>query len=162
MKLSREYLWIFLSNGVHSWDEHERPTKFLRISHQETQWNLGWKGQREWSKRPHNSQNSIDKKQADTTSLRDFPGSAQDICLPIQGTWVQCLVWEEFTHCGATKAMCHNYWTLVLQLLKPVYLEAVLHRDTTATRSPCSPMKSSLCSLQLEKAYTQQPNIINE
>ena len=31
------------------------------------------------------------------------------ICLPMQGTWVQALVWEDLTCCGATKPMRHNY-----------------------------------------------------
>ena len=30
------------------------------------------------------------------------------ICLPMQGTWVQSLVWEDPTCLGATKAMCHT------------------------------------------------------
>ena len=55
------------------------------------------------------------------------------ICLPMQGTWVRALVWEDTTCCRATKPMCHNYWACTLettshnyrahapQLLKPVY-----------------------------------------
>ena len=61
------------------------------------------------------------------------------IHLPMQGTWVRALVQEDPTGCGATKPMCHNYWTCALepashnywahvpQLLKPVHLEPVLH-----------------------------------
>ena len=37
------------------------------------------------------------------------------ICLPIQGAWVQSLVLEEPTCCGATKPMCHNYWACALE-----------------------------------------------
>ncbi|KAJ8780721.1 hypothetical protein J1605_000764 [Eschrichtius robustus] len=29
--------------------------------------------------------------------------------LPMQGTWVRALVWEDPTCCGATKPMHHNY-----------------------------------------------------
>ena len=32
------------------------------------------------------------------------------ICLPMQGTRVRALVWEDPTCRGATKPMCHNYW----------------------------------------------------
>ena len=54
------------------------------------------------------------------------------ICLPVQGTLVWSLVWEDFTYHGATKPVRHNYWARalrpsgrnswahVLQLLKPV------------------------------------------
>ena len=31
------------------------------------------------------------------------------IRLPMQGTWVRALVWEDPTCRGATKPMCHNY-----------------------------------------------------
>ena len=31
------------------------------------------------------------------------------ICLPMQGTWVQFLVWEDPTCRGATKPVHHNY-----------------------------------------------------
>ena len=31
------------------------------------------------------------------------------IRLPMQGTWVRALVWEDPTCCGATKPVCHNY-----------------------------------------------------
>ena len=29
--------------------------------------------------------------------------------LPMQGTWVQFLVWEDSTCCGAAKPMSHNH-----------------------------------------------------
>ena len=57
----------------------------------------------------------------------------------MQGTQVPALVREDPTCHGATKPMCHNYWACtlepanhnywarVLQLLKPVHLEPVLH-----------------------------------
>ena len=31
------------------------------------------------------------------------------ILLPMQGTWVQSLIWEDPTCLGATKAVRHNY-----------------------------------------------------
>ena len=48
------------------------------------------------------------------------------ICLPVQGTQVWALVWEDPTCLGATKPVCHNCWTHVPQLLKPTCLEPVL------------------------------------
>ena len=68
------------------------------------------------------------------------------ICLPMQGTLVQALVWEDPTCRRATKPMRHNYWACALepmshnywarvpQLLKPVHLEPVLHNK----RSHCN------------------------
>ena len=32
------------------------------------------------------------------------------VCLPMQGTRVRALVWEDPTCCGATGPMSHNYW----------------------------------------------------
>ena len=37
------------------------------------------------------------------------------IRLPVQGTQVQSLVWEDSTCLGATKPMCHDYWALALE-----------------------------------------------
>ena len=60
------------------------------------------------------------------------------IRLPMQGTRVRALVWEDPTCRGATKPMRHNYWACALetashnywarepQLLKPVRLEPML------------------------------------
>ena len=60
------------------------------------------------------------------------------ICLPMQGTWVWALAWEDLTCHGATKPMRHNCWACALelashnywahepQLLKPMHLEPVL------------------------------------
>ena len=31
------------------------------------------------------------------------------VCLPMQGTWVRALVWEDPTCRGATKPVRHNY-----------------------------------------------------
>ena len=67
------------------------------------------------------------------------------ICLPMQGTQVRALVWEDLTCRGATKFVrhnywacaleptSHNYWARVLQLLKSACLEPVLHKK----RSHC-------------------------
>ena len=71
------------------------------------------------------------------------------ICLPMQGTRVWALVWEDPTCHGATKPVRHNYWACalepashnchnyrapVLQLLKPTRSEPVLHNK----RSHCN------------------------
>ena len=57
----------------------------------------------------------------------------------MQGTWVRALVQKDPTCRGATKPVrhndcacalepaSHNYWARMLQLLKPVRLEPVLH-----------------------------------
>ena len=56
------------------------------------------------------------------------------ICLPTEGTWVWCLVWETSTCLGATKPVHHNYWASVLQLLKfecpkPVHKKRSHHNE---------------------------------
>ena len=68
------------------------------------------------------------------------------ILLPVQGTRVRALVWEDPTCRGAAKPVRHNYWACALepathnywacvpQLLKPVCLEPVLHNK----RSHCN------------------------
>ena len=90
------------------------------------------------------------------------------IRLPMQGTQVQALVWEDPTCHRATNPMHHNYWACTLehtshnywarvpQLLKPAHLQPMLrnkrgHRNKTTHRT-----KSSPHSRQLEKAHVQQ------
>ena len=72
------------------------------------------------------------------------------ICLPMQGTRVWALVWEDPTcpranmhvfrnyWACALEPMSHNYWALMLQLLKPTRLEPMLrnkrsHRNEKPT-----------------------------
>ena len=54
------------------------------------------------------------------------------ICLPMQGTWVQSLVWKD--------PICHNYWNLprtcALQLEKPP--RSTVRSPLTTLSSPCS------------------------
>ena len=70
---------------------------------------------------------------------RDFPGgTVVKNRLPMQGTWVQTLIWEDPTCHRTTKPVHHNYWACALeptshnywahvpQLLKPMQLEPVL------------------------------------
>ena len=86
------------------------------------------------------------------------------IHLPMQGTWVRCLVLEEPTHCGVPKPMCHNSWAYMLQLLKPMFLEPVLpkrshHNEKPPHRSkeetPLTATRKSPCSNQ----DTAQPKL---
>ena len=80
------------------------------------------------------SKNEIKKRITGTSLMAQW----LRIHLPMQGTWVRALVWEDPTCCGATKPMRQNYWACTLepashsywahvpQLLKPVRLEPVL------------------------------------
>ena len=72
------------------------------------------------------------------------------ICLPIQGTGVRALVREDPTCRGATKPVCHNYWS------PRAWSPCSATREATAMRSPRTAIKSSPRSPQLEKACAQQ------
>ena len=82
----------------------------------------------------HGLQQNGMKKDTNCNGHKNYKGSwgtslvAQwlKIRLPMQGTQVQALVPEDPTCHGATKPVHHNYWTCVLQLLKPVRLEPVI------------------------------------
>ena len=56
------------------------------------------------------------------------------IHLPMQLAGIWSLVQEDPTCRRKIKPVCHNYWTCVLQLLKPTSLEPVLHNK----RSICN------------------------
>ena len=89
------------------------------------------------------------------------------IRLPMQGTWVRALVWEDPTCRGATKArapqlpsLCSRARVPQLLSLRATTTEAhtprprALQREATAMRSPHTAAKSSPHSPQLEKART--------
>ena len=83
------------------------------------------------------------------------------IHLPMQGTWVRSLVWEDSTCHRPTKPVCHNYWTCSLEPRSPNYwaciLEPVLcNQGSHYIEKPAHHNYSSPCSLQLEKAHAQQ------
>ena len=107
------------------------------------------------------------------------------ICLPVQGTRVQALVWEDPTCHRATKPLhhsywaCaleptnHNYWAQVPQLLKHARLEPVLRNKRShhnekpvhhneeqpllaATReSPCAATKTQHGHTHTHKCYVR-------
>ena len=77
--------------------------------------------------------------------------------LPMQGTQIWSLVWEDSTCHGATKPVCHHYWAHVLQLLRPAHLEPVLcYKSSHHDERPAHRNEEELCSLQLEKTHSQQ------
>ena len=76
------------------------------------------------------------------------------IHLPMQGTQVRALVWEDPTCRRATKPVCHNYWACALeptshnywvhlpQLLRPMLLEPVLHnKEKPPQWEACGPQR---------------------
>ena len=96
------------------------------------------------------------------------------ICLPVQGTRVRSLVWEDPTCRGATRPMSHNYWACALEPTSHNYwsprahgprAHALQQREATAMRSPRNATKSNPCWPQLEKAAstkTQCSQSINQ
>ena len=57
----------------------------------------------------------------------------------------------------SSKPVGHNYWAHALQLPKPMCLEPVLRNMRShGNEKQCTAMKSGPCSLQPEKACTQQ------
>jgi len=66
------------------------------------------------------------------------------VCLPMQGTWVRSLVWEDFTHCRATKPVHHNCWAWTpvceLQLLSLPKAHLTLHSKLSGSRLVITPL----------------------
>ena len=73
----------------------------------------------------------------------DFTGGLLVGNLPANTGRVPSLVREDRTCCGVTRPMHHNYWTRTQQKEKPPQWEADM-------------LESSPCSLQQERACTQQ------
>ena len=76
------------------------------------------------------------------------------VCLPMQGTRVRALVWEDPTCRGATGPVSHNYWACASGACAP-------QREAAIVRGPRTAMKSGPRLPQLEKALAQKrrPNI---
>ena len=77
--------------------------------------------------------------------LGDFPVAQWvRICLPMLGTRVWSLIWEDSTRRGTTKPRHCNYSAHVLPLLKPAYTYSLCStaRETTAVRC-CAPQLES-------------------
>ena len=71
------------------------------------------------------------------------------ICLPMQGTRVRALVWEDPTCRGATNPVSHNYWACASGACAP-------QREAATVRGPRTAMKSGPRLPQLEKALAQK------
>ena len=71
------------------------------------------------------------------------------ICLPMQGTRVRALVWEDPTCRGATQPVSHNYWACASGA-------CAQQREAAIVRGPRTAMKSGPCLPQLEKALAQK------
>ena len=72
------------------------------------------------------------------------------VCLPMQGTQVRALVWEDPTCHGATRPMSHNLLSLYVWSL------CSATREATTVRGPCSVMKSGPHLPQLEEALAKK------
>ena len=81
------------------------------------------------------------------------------IYLPIQGTWVQSLVWEDSTYLGAAKHVHHNYWAYVLGPASCSYWSlcatAPQQEEPPQGEARASQVESSPHSPQLEKSHAQ-------
>ena len=91
------------------------------------------------------------------------------VCLPMRGTRARCLGPVNSTCLRATKPLRHTYWAHALELWatapEPVcqncwglhaWIQCSTIREGTTIRNPHLTRKNSPCSLQLEKAHTQQ------
>ena len=71
------------------------------------------------------------------------------ICLPMQGTRVRAVVWEDPTFRRATRPVSHNCWACASGACAP-------QREAAIVRGPCTAMKSGPHLLQLEKGLAQK------
>ena len=92
-------LFRVLSKPLSSWSQHYRWKQSLKYG----QWILPWR----LSGMPQLHRFAVDQEPLSWASL---VAQWLRICLPVQGTWVRALVWEDPTCCGATGPVSHNYW----------------------------------------------------
>ena len=71
-------------------------------------------------------------------------------CLPMQGTRIASLVWEDPTYCEK-QSVSHNYWTHRRQLLRPALIESVLRNKRSHCNENALQLESCPHSPQLEE-----------
>ena len=83
------------------------------------------------------------------------------ICLPMLGTQIWSLVWEDTTYCRATKSMHHNYWAHTPQNPRSAKREATTRRSLHAATksSPCLPQPQKTSKKQKDAAQSKIINI---
>ena len=82
------------------------------------------------------------------------------ICLPMQETWVQSLIQEDPTCCGAMKPMRHNYWACAPEPRSWNYRNPCALEPALATGKPTT--TSSLCTTREKRAQQQRPSIAKD
>ena len=71
------------------------------------------------------------------------------ICLPMQGTWVWSLIWEDPTCCRTTKPISHNHWACAYDPVSRNYWSPCAYslcsgvREATAVISPRTATRES-------------------
>ena len=97
------------------------------------------------------------------TGELQFPGGpVVKSPLPMQGTWIWSLVWEDPTPYRAAKPVSHNYWAHTLEPGSLNYWAACTlepcpaAREATVTRGQRAATREQLCSPRPEKAGARQ------
>ena len=87
----------------------------------------------------------------------------------MQVTWVQSLLWEDPTCCGATKPMSHNYWAHALEPRSHNYWEHVLQLLKSScprvhAHQPEKPPQCEARALQLQSSpsFTLEDSPVKE
>ena len=99
------------------------------------------------------------------------------VCLPMQGTRVRALVWEDLTCRGATKPVRHNYWACALEPMSHNYWARVpqllslcsraqgpqlLSLHSRAQEPQLLSLRSRACESQLLKPTCLEPRLHNK
>ena len=86
-----------------------------------------------------------------TTSRTSLGVEWIGICLPLQGTQVWSLSWEDFTCHGQLKPTCHSDWACTL---RPV---SSTKKRSHRSEEPAHRNEEQPCALRPERACTEQP-----
>ena len=81
------------------------------------------------------------------------------MCLSIQGTWVWSLVQEDTTCQGATKLMCHKYWSLRVASTEAHVPGACAPQEKPPQWEACTPQQkvAPTCHSQRKPAHQPRP-----
>ena len=106
-----------------------------------------WKKKKKWGSIPHNRSTENDYKKM--KSGASLVAQWLRVCLPMQGTWVRALVWEDPTCRGAARPVSHDCWACASGA-------CARQREAAMVRGPRTAVRSGHRLPQLGKALAQK------
>ena len=140
---NEEEMYVLTRSKLHAWYLLNEPSHFIHST------NIYWGTTKSPGTVPGTGDSLVSKTVKNPCPRASLVARWLRICLPMQGTRVRALVWEDPTCRGASGPVSHSYWACASGACAP-------QQEAATVRGLCTAMKSGPCLPQLEKALTQK------